>query len=149
MSSKIERAFEKTTKCSIKIRLKRTIFRQLKRVIDLVGLPWICVGDCNIDSVEFEKSEWPGFLKGKMIHPNTETTIKTSVNRIIDFAIVSQDISRLIDKSEPVFSVPWGPHWGQIYTISVKPQGVVGNVACVLKPFPAFRFQEHMEACRR
>ena len=34
MSSKIERVFEKTTKFSIKIRLKRTIIRQLKRTIN-------------------------------------------------------------------------------------------------------------------
>ena len=111
-------------------------------VIDLVGLPWICVGDFNIDFSDFEKSEWPGFLKGKLIHPNIETTFKTSVNRIIDFAIVSQGISMLIEKSEPVCSVPWGPHWGQIYTINVKPQSVVGNVACVPKPLPATQFQK-------
>ena len=34
ISSKIERAFEKTTKFSIKIRLKRTLIRQLKRTIN-------------------------------------------------------------------------------------------------------------------
>ena len=34
MSSKIEPAFEKTTKFSMKIRLKRTIIRQLKRTIN-------------------------------------------------------------------------------------------------------------------
>ena len=34
MSSKIEQAFEKTTKFSIKIRLKRTLIRQLKRTIN-------------------------------------------------------------------------------------------------------------------
>ena len=34
MSSKIERAFKKTTKFSIKIRLKRTLIRQLKRTIN-------------------------------------------------------------------------------------------------------------------
>ena len=34
MSSKIERAFEKTTKLSIKIMLKRALIRQLKRTIN-------------------------------------------------------------------------------------------------------------------
>ena len=41
MSSKIERAFEKITKLSIKIGPKRTIVRQLKRTINQCKVPYM------------------------------------------------------------------------------------------------------------
>ena len=52
MSSKIKRAFEKTQKNSIKIRLKRTLIRQQKRTIT----------QCNISYMRKEKKNYKNLL---------------------------------------------------------------------------------------
>ena len=107
------------------------LLKRLKMVTDLVGLPWICSGDFNLTSDEFKQSEWPDFLRCVVIEPCCETTVSTSQNRIIDFTIVSIGIQMLIEKSEPIYTVPWGPHWGLILTVNVKPKQIVGSVVCV------------------
>ena len=92
-----------------------TLLRQLKMLIDLVGLPWFCVGDFNITFEQFRDSQWPDYLKCKMIHPNMKSTTSQSNDRVIDFAICDSGIHMLINSPKPIYSVPWGPHWATVF----------------------------------
>ena len=65
--------------------------KQLKMLVDLIGLPWVCCGDFNITFDEFLNSEWPDSLKCCVIKPDCETTASTSHNIIIDFHLLAME----------------------------------------------------------
>ena len=54
------------------------------------------MGEFNIHADEFTSSEWPELLKAQVVTPrDTETTISTADNNIIDFVLVSNCIAIL------------------------------------------------------
>ena len=115
------------------------ILQQIKMLVSLTGLPFICVGDFNIHCDEFSQSEWPEFLSCEVIHPGG-TTISSAEDRPIDFVLVSYSISKLINKVEIIHQVPWGPHYALSISVKANVKLVTGQVLCVPKALPVDDF---------
>ena len=75
-------------------------------------MPMLIVGDFNITGQQFLESGWPSKLKVEVIKFGTNTTIRTALNRDIDFALISTPVKHLFKSVFIVLTVPWGPHFG-------------------------------------
>ncbi len=45
----------------------------------------------------------------------------------------------------PIFSVPWGPHCGLLYTFYARPRALEGLVQCMPKALPIKEFKAEWE----
>ena len=97
----------------------------------MLGLPYVALGDFNITWQEFLESDWPTILDVEVLRPNAVTTTSVSADRAIDFGLISKSISKFFMSARPIYSVPWGPHYGAIYDFLMNPKSVKGQVVCV------------------
>jgi hypothetical protein len=79
----------------------QTILKQMKLLIKMLDLPFLCMGVSNITYKEFAESEWPDFLGAEAIDPQMVTTTTLSIDRPIDFALISKTIKPMFASTQP------------------------------------------------
>ena len=118
------------------------ILRSIHMLAKILKLPWVAVGDWNIPFEEFQKSEWCSFLECDAIDPLVKTTTSMSLKRAIDYALISKGIKQKYAKQKPIYTVPWGPHFGSILYLHLDSIIVEGNVQSIPKQLPMDKFNE-------
>ena len=119
----------------------QTILKQMKLLIQMLDLPFLCMGDFNITFKEFAESEWPDFLGADTIDPQMVTTTTLSTDRPIDFALISKSIKPMFASTQPIYDSTWKPHYSNILSLHMRPIQIRGKVLCKPKPLPMKQFQ--------
>ena len=88
-----------------------TLLLQFLMLTKLLEIPFVLTGDFNISYEEFEGSECPGKFGARTIHPGMQTTINTSCDRCIDFALVSKSLVHMLLGVQAIHTAPWSPHY--------------------------------------
>ncbi len=94
----------------------------------------------NITPQELLDGGWCDEFRAKIIHPNTLTTISTFINRPIDFGIISTSIECMYITTHPVYTVPFGPHYGLVSEFCAKPRSIQGLVQYMPRALPIEEF---------
>ena len=85
------------------------ILHQIGMLSKLINLPFLCVGDFNIQFKEFTESEWGDRLQVEFFAPDISTTINSACGHVIDYGFYSKSIRPLFIGCRPICSVPF-PH---------------------------------------
>ena len=124
-------------RCSVGLDYENNIrLRQIHMLVQILGLPVIAVGDFNITVQDFQDSGWPELLKVKVLHTGARTTLATHSDRPIDFGLISNSISEMYIDSRILTNVPFGPHFGLLFSFYASPRSIHGKVLCVPKALP-------------
>ena len=87
-------------------------------------------------------SDWPTVLDVEVLSPNAVTTTSVSADRAIDFGLISKSIYKFFKRARPIFSVPWVPHYGEIFSFLMNPKSIKGKILCVPKALPIHHFSK-------
>ena len=120
-----------------------TILQQLYILKRILKLPMFCAGDFSLHHDDFVQSGWANTLHVRVIHPGCNSTLSTTMGRVIDFALVSFEIETMFQIITPVFKVPWGPHIGLLFELNARPEYITALVQLIPKSLPMDQFNEY------
>ena len=98
-------------------------------LLQLVKLPVIILGDFNIRLIDFKQSGW--LTKFRVVPkeiPGATTTLSSATNSLIDFCLVSIELSDFIVSVMLVKGLPWAPHFGLLVQLNDRPRQLNANV---------------------
>ena len=75
-----------------------------------------------------------------VLFPNTPSTLSTTSKRDVDFGFISISIKQIHMNTLPIFTVPFGPHYGFLFSFNARPRATKGLVQCIPKPLPMNQF---------
>ena len=99
--------------------------------LSLVSLPWIVLGDWNVEPAVVRDSPWLTFVRGKVVTPSNTSFTCTSgqEGRLLDYGVCSEDLEHQIISMVAVVS-PWKPHMTLVLRIKAdKGQVMVRRLA--------------------
>ncbi len=103
-----------------------------------LNLPWLIVGDFNVEPRELLASNCPQQVRGKIWTPlDTAYTCNASKEgSLIDYVVAAETLSPFIDCVLPCEEVPWGPHIGLRVKLNRQPKSVYLRVLKQAAPLP-------------
>ncbi len=84
------------------------LLRDMGRLIKLVGLPFIVLGDWQILPSELAATGWPHIMGAEVVAPAAPTNVHS--RRCIDYAVMSAQIAALVQDIEVVCGTRFTPH---------------------------------------
>ncbi len=106
------------------------LLRDLGRVIRLIGLPFIILGDWQILPSELEATGWPRIMGAQVVAPAAPTNLHTK--RCIDYAVMSLSLASLVDEVDVVSGARFSPH--APVRIRMRCPRSLGNVVRLSQP---------------
>ena len=92
---------------------------QLAEFLKLITVPFLVLGDWNLEPSELESISWPHYVRARIVVPeNIAFTCSKGKGRLLDYAVVSYSLWPYF-RLFPDLSSPWKPHMGLKATIEV------------------------------
>ena len=107
----------------------------LLAVTKALRLPWVVIGDFNVQPAEWTKTKWLGELGGRLILPtNARYTCNagSASASLLDYGIMAESFAAYFCGLEVVRNLPWGPHMGLHLRVLARPASV--HVRAALTP---------------
>jgi len=83
-------------------------------------VPYIVLGDWNMEPPELHLVRWPQYIRGTVVQPRgVAITCTTGKGRLLDYAVVSSSLAPYFSL-EPDMDSPWAPHQGLVGNLSLK-----------------------------
>ena len=94
----------------------------LSKFLEQLSVPYIIMGDWNLEPGELEMARWPESVRGRVVQPSgVAFTCRSGKGRMLDYAVVFDRISAHFTLEADMES-PWAPR-----------QGLVGKLASEFK----------------
>ena len=107
---------------------------QIAKVIRLLNIPWVLLGDFNLTPTEFTAAGWHLILDGSVRTPvDVVATCSAGQGRLIDFMLLGAGAEHLVGNLRAWRGTPWAPHVGLIADVQRNPLSLTG-VVCLRPP---------------
>ena len=104
----------------------------VQRLIAMLGIPFVAVGDWNMTPEELISTGWPRKISGRLVVPPASSTCTSGKGRLIDYMVCCDQAMHLVEDIQVDVEGLWRPHVGFRVWLKGEPKNVL--VQQILKP---------------
>jgi hypothetical protein len=130
-------------RCSVGMNEENEIrMKQLSMLVEIVGLPFLFMGDFNMSTTTFWQTGWSQFLKATMVDcSNCLSTLRHTSDRLIDWVLISDKIRGILRTVELEPNFPSTPHYSFCIELHCSPRLVTEPMLVLPRPLPMEDFK--------